>query len=253
MKYLKWIPGMLVLTIIAWGIVSAQEPPKEPPKDPAPAGGDDDFWKNQPPGAKGPVGPGRGGEPGKGPGGQGAPGMQGGPNAPMPGGPGQNRPMPQHQLTEEERKQAMDFLQEFSPDRIEHLKRLEKKNPAEYNDFLAKAFRQMKDLSELKKTNPDIYEDIIKRNRLESQSMDLSKAFRETDDAKKKEELKAQLQSLLTDLFDLREKEKEREIKKLETQLNELKAMYQKRKENKAAIIEDRLKELTGDKETMKW
>lgn len=242
MKYLKWLPGVMVLTIIAWGIVSAQEPPKDPPKAPVPG---EDTW-NQPgqKGPMGPMGPGRG-EPGKGP------GIQGGPNTPQPGGPGQNRPA--HQLTEEERQQTLEFIQEFSPDRAEHLKKLEKRSPAEYNDILTKAYRQMTELTELKKTNPDIYADIIKRNKLESQSMDLAKQFRETEDTQKKEELKTQLQTMLAELFDLREKEKEREIKKLETQLNELKNMYQKRKENKTTIIEDRLKELLGEKEAMKW
>lgn len=232
----------MVLTIIAWGIVSAQEPPKDPAKTPVP--GEDTWNQPGPKGPMGPMGPGRG-EPGKGP------GMQAGPNAPQPGGPGQSRPV--HQMSEEERQQTLEFIQEFSPDRAEHLKKLEKRSPAEYNDILMKAFRQMTELTELKKTNPDIYNEIIKRNKLESQSMDLSKQFRETEDAKKKEELKIQLQTTLAELFDLREKEKEREIKKLETQLNELKNMYQKRKENKATIIEDRLKELLGEKEAMKW
>ena len=59
--------------------------------------------------------------------------------------------------------------------------------------------------------------------------------------------IKKELQSSLSQLFDIRESQKQAEVKQLEKRLQELKESLQARKQNKEEIIQRRIQELQGD------
>jgi len=72
-------------------------------------------------------------------------------------------------------------------------------------------------------------------------------------DGNDKQSFKKQLAETLTDLFEIRESEKQREVKNLENRLAELKESLQVRKQKKDEIVQRRVQELTGDSKFLKW
>jgi hypothetical protein len=65
--------------------------------------------------------------------------------------------------------------------------------------------------------------------------------------------LKKELQSALSQLFDIREAQKQEEVKQLEKRLQELKESLQARKQNKEEIVQRRIQELLGDSRYLRW
>lgn len=67
------------------------------------------------------------------------------------------------------------------------------------------------------------------------------------------QKVKSDLQSALSQLFEIREAQKQEEVKSLEKRLQELKESLQVRKQKKDEIVQRRLQELLGDSKYLKW
>jgi hypothetical protein len=65
--------------------------------------------------------------------------------------------------------------------------------------------------------------------------------------------LKKELYSRLSELFEIREAQKQEEVKNLEKRLQELKESLQYRKQNKNEIVQRRIQEMLGDSKYLKW
>jgi hypothetical protein len=61
-----------------------------------------------------------------------------------------------------------------------------------------------------------------------------------------REELKKQIDKLVTELFDLRQERRQKELKRFEEQIKRLRETIEKREKSKADIIERHVKELLG-------
>ena len=68
-----------------------------------------------------------------------------------------------------------------------------------------------------------------------------------------KSNIKQELEKRLTNLFDLKEKSREKEVKELEARLDELKKKMKLRQNNKSTIIKRRVEELLGEDEYLEW
>ena len=68
-----------------------------------------------------------------------------------------------------------------------------------------------------------------------------------------KEKISTQLKNTLSEVFDLREKQRKEEVDKLEKKLAELKESVQIRNNNKQQIIDERFRTLTGKGKYLKW
>jgi len=91
-----------------------------------------------------------------------------------------------------------------------------------------------------------------KIEQLEVQTESLGIQYQHSD-APEKASIKKNLQTKLTQLFDLKEKERRMEVEMLENELNKLKESLNVRKKNKDNIILRRLDELIGSDEHMDW
>ena len=65
--------------------------------------------------------------------------------------------------------------------------------------------------------------------------------------------IKNDLATTLSDLFEIRESQKQEEVKSLEKRLQELKESLQMRKENKTEIVNRRIQELLGNSKYLRW
>ncbi len=94
--------------------------------------------------------------------------------------------------------------------------------------------------------------DLIKQKELEVYVELLSLKYKNSD-ASVQSKLKSDLLAKLSELFEIREAQKEREVKKLEERLRDLKKSLQARKQNKNEIVQRRIQELLGDSKYLRW
>ena len=139
-------------------------------------------------------------------------------------------------------------------DRIEQARRLfQQRQFEEGRDVLRGVGRQFREMRELRERDPERFKLQRRIIEMDGRSAELGQKVRraENDDAKKKaaEELK----SLLNELFDLRQQERESTVQQLERELKEVREALEKRKARRNEIIQHRIEQLTGKAELMEW
>lgn len=155
-------------------------------------------------------------------------------------------------LTPEQEEEALEYVKEHYPERLEELEPLETRKPEKYKAGLSRAYRELTYLERLKENEPERYERVLQEKKLESQARQLAQAFEEADEAKKAE-IKTEMKTVLARAFDLRQQNRQYEIQRLEAKLQELKENNQVRLDNKERIIEKRLEEMLGLKDELRW
>jgi len=171
--------------------------------------------------------------------------VQGKPDVP----PGYNPP----KLSEDQKIQLLDFIKEYTPFTYNRLQELKEIDPFKYEHLLMQKYRQMMELKQMKKSDPEAYKDAIKAMQLDEKTIELSKKYRDSNNKDEKNKIMGELKTVLSTLFDLREKERERKIKQLEEEIKHLKDLLASRRKNKEIIIQKKLDELTGKSEKTEW
>lgn len=87
----------------------------------------------------------------------------------------------------------------------------------------------------------------------ERQSRELAEAFLKAPDEAARKTFRANLAEVVTQLFDLREQNRQEEVRRMETDLKRLKDTLEQRQKNRANIIERRIQQLTGEAGAMEW
>jgi hypothetical protein len=169
--------------------------------------------------------------------------------APLPGGP----PLPPPVLSDRQKSEVLSFIQKNMPSTYQSLMEIKGADPGRYNHGLLENYRIMMDLKALAKVDSEAYKDSLRAIQLEDESMKLSKQYRKASDDQEKGQITKKLKTVLSELFDLREKERSRRIKQLEQELARLKESLNNRKKNKDTIVQQRIDEITGKKENLEW
>ena len=151
-------------------------------------------------------------------------------------------------LTPEQEAEALEYLREVYPERVEDILVWKDLRPDQYRRGLSRAFREMRFMKMLKEKNPERYARVSEEKQLERKSRSLAKKYREADDETEKARLREELEVLLDGLFDYRQMNRKGEIERLEKRLAELREDNQKRLANKEEIVQKRLRELLGEK-----
>lgn len=95
-------------------------------------------------------------------------------------------------------------------------------------------------------------EDLKKEKLLEIDVQLLTLKYKNANKASKSK-IKKDLTAALSDMFDIREAKKQKEVEQLETRLQKLNESLKARKQNKDIIIERRIQELLGDSKYLEW
>ena len=156
-------------------------------------------------------------------------------------------------VTQEEEDEALRYMEKNRPEEFERLTRLKKRNPLMYQGILGRIIRGIHFLEDLKKEDPERYKRVVHIKELEQESRRLAEKYEEIDDPEEKETIKTDLKNLLSDIFDLRQKEREVEIERLRKELERLQEKIIRRRENKETIVNRRLKEMTGEADYLQW
>ena len=139
------------------------------------------------------------------------------------------------------------------PDAIESLQPEKLKNPARYEEKLAKLWDDVRRLEKFKQDDPTRYHKLKKQLQLERDCRTLAQEYRKSKDGLRKSRVKADLKNYLTELFNLRETERAEKVTELEQELTRLKEMLAFRKKNKDKIIEKRLREMLDEDGMLQW
>ncbi|MCK4352997.1 hypothetical protein KAW65_06270 [candidate division WOR-3 bacterium] len=156
-------------------------------------------------------------------------------------------------LDPEDEKEAIELLGKLAPMRLKRLKEMRLKNPTKYQHFLRQTMRRKKRLELLKEIAPERYELLKKQQELEVKSWKLAEDYKSVETDAEKEKIKSDLKTLLNELFDLKEKDKEFELQRLEKEIAKIKELITKRKAHKNEIIENHFNRLIGEKEYLEW
>lgn len=167
------------------------------------------------------------------------------PKAPRP-------PEPPTFVSPEVEREVMDFLQMIAPYRVEDLKALKSANPGEYHRRIVEILGVKRDLDLAKQQDPARYDLKLNEVKMEQKSHYLSEQYRRAKADEEKNGIRKELRTLLDQLFDVKEQNREAEVKRLEQELARLKSTMIERKRNKDQIVSIRLEELTGER-SLKW
>jgi len=118
---------------------------------------------------------------------------------------------------------------------------------AENTARLASAFPRVEYeayLGSMQNQNRRLYEELVRERDMEMRTHQLAQAIQaaETDDARRAHE--KELRSVLTEIFELKQANRRKEIQQLENQLEELQSRLEQRESLKEDIIESRLNDL---------
>lgn len=96
----------------------------------------------------------------------------------------------------------------------------------------------------LRADDQDLFDDFVRERRLESEAVELSRSIRMLPSGNERLKIEAELRSVLDKSFELKQKNRQREIDQLEMRLEELRQMLSERESKRNEIIERRYREL---------
>ncbi len=162
-------------------------------------------------------------------------------------------PMPDVELTPEMEKEALDYFAQHNPRGADELLEMKAINPRAYTVHIQNILREKHHHERLQKENPARFERESKIRELERQGQELGESYRKAQDEAARKMLRGNLASIITQLFDLREMNRQEEVKRMEAELARLKETLVQRQKNRAGIIERRIQQLAGEAGAMEW
>lgn len=139
------------------------------------------------------------------------------------------------------------------PAELDNLQRWKSKNPQKYQQKLIKLRQEIRRELRLKVEDPQRYRSARQQHELDHLCDNLAQQYLETKDKQRQIEIKNELRNKLSELFILREMEKEARIAELEREIKQLKEMGTLRRQKQQEIIEQRLNELLGEGDELEW
>jgi polyhydroxyalkanoate synthesis regulator phasin len=168
------------------------------------------------------------------------------------------------EMTKEEEER---YLKNLSPELKSKLEEIKKLNKKKYFQLLretsylsgfysystnSSGYAVGKALSLYEESAKERNEQIKKQKELEIDVELYALRFKGADNSNQ-QKIKSDLQAALTQLFDIRESQKQEEVKQLEKRIEELKESLKARRQNKNEIVQRRIQELLGDSKYLRW
>jgi hypothetical protein len=150
----------------------------------------------------------------------------------------------------------MQWLSKNYPDEAARLEDLKKSDPELYMRKIAADVRRYGGVMEAQKRDPELGKILKQDLELKMKRNELLEAYKNTDDEKAREEIAKQLQSVVSQRFDVLIEKKQYRYKKLQERLEQLqkqlengKAELDKWQQEKDAQVSTRVKDLLTEKD----
>lgn len=153
------------------------------------------------------------------------------------------------ELTDELLSEVMEVIKDFDEALHARLSTAMQANPDVVRGRIRSDLRRWMGAVELKRSDPELYELNIKDRHFAHETSRLAGEFaaaRRQSDTAKMESIRGQLQELVGEHFDVRQKLRERDLAQLEQRLEFLRTQVQQRRERREEIIAAHLEELLG-------
>lgn len=144
------------------------------------------------------------------------------------------------------------LLRDLNQNLKKDLEVIKKLDLDKYRELLGGMRFRMRDLPLFSRRDKEARERRNRIEELEVQSEALGLEYQKGNQSDKQKNMEDLKQSL-SELFELREKERRLEYEELQKRLNELKTTLDQRSKNKEEIIRRRIMELTGESEYLRW
>ena len=167
-------------------------------------------------------------------------------------------PAPDRELEE----RILLFLNEFAPDRLEELAELKEANYMAYVRELHEVERLMREVEEVRRNDPEMFELIREEGKLRRRIMRLAREYRELHDrplapdreeaqdiAGKRKEIREEIGGLVSKLFDVKVRMRKREIERLREELARHEEALAKAQDRKDELVGRRIGLLLGEEE----
>ncbi len=123
----------------------------------------------------------------------------------------------------------------------EELKEVREEEPEEYGEMLEEISHHIREYRELKEHAPELADAMLKSEQLEHKSWLIAEHIGESESTEEKAQLKKELHTVLSKLFELRLLEGAYELRELEEEIQDIRASIERRKKNREKIIERRM------------
>lgn len=155
------------------------------------------------------------------------------------------------ELTNDE---AYAWLKDYLPEAAADLDIIRGISPNLYMEIMEEVVVEIPDGEELRQTDPKLFEFFSGTEVLEIRSLRLSIQLVGETDKEKREAMKAEIRSLVEQVFNQRLEQHKILVKEIERELAELKRAEKVRAENRNKVIEQRYKYLIDpDSEALEW
>jgi hypothetical protein len=104
-------------------------------------------------------------------------------------------------------------------------------------------------LSEIQQSHQELYRNLVRERRMESESREIARTIRLLPDGPERDAQKDTLRATLNRIFELKQENRRREIDQLQSQIDELERRLEQRESMREEMIERRMNELLGIEE----
>lgn len=157
-----------------------------------------------------------------------------------------------HSLSKEQLDEAMAVLRRVDPEKAKEVEAQYQRDPEGLGRELRKRFPRIEHFLGLKRWDPEMFDLRVEDMRLTNESQKAAAALRDAkikDDSAAERKHEDDLERIVTEHFDIRQRIREREIQMLEKRIEQLREQLEKRDDEKDDFIERRISQLTlGDK-----
>jgi hypothetical protein len=108
-------------------------------------------------------------------------------------------------------------------------------------------------LREVRKNDRELFEQLMREKKMELETHRLAARIQTTPEGEARDALIEELRTKLTEIFELKQANRRREIAQLERQLDDLRKRMNEREQMRKRIIELRLKDLLGASDPYNW
>jgi hypothetical protein len=155
---------------------------------------------------------------------------------------------------EDEIARVMDFFKLTQPELYEQAKTLQNTDPERFEKLVRPAVNTVNRLEELRKRSPKLFELTMKDFEFNYKSLRLARQLKRADLAgPDREKLSAELTSIVSSQFDIRQQIRQQEIEDLKNQLKDLDAKLQGNENVKETLIKKRVEDLIDKPPRLDW
>lgn len=155
-------------------------------------------------------------------------------------------------MTAEARDEAFAYLEEWNPEQLLEIKRMQYQNPAIMTEVVREALEQKQEIEKVEKESPARFALMKEERDLGKKVLQLRNDHQKAP-PERKVVAEAELRNALSEQFDKRLKLQQLEADQLEKDLKELRARLGKRAQGKADIVQKRFVELTEERNWTDW